>query len=119
VLPTRVGVDDFHREIAMSIREYRDPAGVEWRVWRVRPGKFSGLTERTEDAAAANDPPQEPRSVISVRSGFELGWLAFESRDERFRVAPVPETWELLTEEELEALRQRGAKVRSPRRLIE
>jgi hypothetical protein len=100
----------------MSMREYHDRAGVQWRVWRVRPGKFSGLDARAGDDAAVSDVLRERRRTFDVRPGFELGWLAFESPDERFRVTPVPDAWELLTDEELDALRLHGAKVGSPRR---
>jgi hypothetical protein len=103
----------------MSMREYTDRAGVQWRVWRVKPGKFSGLPDRADDDAAVSDFLGERRRIFNVRPGFELGWLAFESYDERFRVTPVPDAWETLTDEELDALRLHGAKVGSPRRLIE
>jgi hypothetical protein len=53
----------------MPIREFDDADGVEWRVWATTPTQGN------------------------VRPQFAGGWLAFESRDERRRLAPVPDEW--------------------------
>lgn len=52
---------------------------------------------------------RERRSVlerrVGVRPGFEGGWLAFRSsHGERRRVAPVPDGWDVLADDELCAL---------------
>jgi hypothetical protein len=53
----------------MPLREFNDADGVGWRVWATTP------------------------TLGNVRPQFAGGWLAFESRDERRRLAPVPEAW--------------------------
>lgn len=53
----------------MPIREFDDADGVEWRVWATTPTRGN------------------------VRPQFAGGWLAFESPDERRRLAPVPDAW--------------------------
>jgi hypothetical protein len=53
----------------MPIREFYDADGVCWQVWATTPTRGN------------------------VRPQFAAGWLAFESVDERRRLAPVPEAW--------------------------
>jgi hypothetical protein len=53
----------------MPIREFDDAGGVRWRVWPTTPQRGN------------------------VRPQFASGWLAFESTDERRRLAPVPDAW--------------------------
>lgn len=65
------------------MREFRDAAGVPWAVF---------FTARS--IARDHHLPEEYRE----------GWLAFESAyGEKRRLAPVPEGWEALTDEELAA----------------
>ena len=73
----------------MALRTYKDPAGVEWRVWRVVPDSigFSTLGEAYRD-----------------------GWLCFERADgtdrRRLSMAHVPAEWDDLDDDRLEALRR-------------
>ena len=55
----------------MAYREFSDAQGVIWKVWATFPtvGKI-------------------------YSSGFEQGWLTFESNGERCRLAPIPARWE-------------------------
>jgi hypothetical protein len=53
----------------MPIRQFEDADGVGWQVWATTPTRGN------------------------VRPQFASGWLAFESQDERRRLAPVPESW--------------------------
>ena len=57
--------------MGMAYREFSDAQGVVWRVWATFPtvGKI-------------------------YSSGFEQGWLTFESNGERCRLAPIPARWE-------------------------
>lgn len=66
----------------------------------------------------------ERRRVREVRGpvtkGFEHGWLAFESANEKRRLAPVPPGWHQYAEETLRTLCQRALHAqRWRRRLIE
>jgi hypothetical protein len=70
-----------------SVREFRDPSGVQWCVFRATPHTFPSSREKF------------------LPEPFRLGWLVFECEGERRRLAPVPEDWEGLTERELERLR--------------
>jgi hypothetical protein len=47
------------------------------------------------------------------------GWIAFQSREERRRLAPIPEGWTQLTDAELARLAERAESLGKPRRLLE
>jgi hypothetical protein len=117
----------------MALRTFRDSTGVEWRIWDVRPqwtdrrdGKrrqesdpdFAGPDRRKLPGRRWGAADLEPR--VRVRSGFEHGWLACESKAGRRRYAPIPEHWEELPEPELELLCVRAtATAARPGRLLE
>lgn len=67
----------------MAARTFTDSAGLTWSVFEVH---------RSSQKAGAVSP------------GYEHGWLAFASGDNRRRLAPFPSTWETCTEAELELL---------------
>ena len=56
---------------------------------------------------------------VQVRPEFLGGWLAFQSRSERRRLAPTPAGWETLDDEQLAELCAQAAPVGTPRRLVE
>lgn len=67
------------------LREFRDRAGIEWRVWDVYPST-RGFTTSTAGGSGGGR-----------FRGAELaeGWLCFESPTERRRLAPIPTGWEI------------------------
>lgn len=102
----------------MALREFRDQLGREWRVWEVIPQ----LAERRRHSVSP--PDGEERRVIPgarspVNTGFERGWLAFETKGERRRLAPVPPRWEEFGELMLRALLDSAERAGRPRRLVE
>jgi hypothetical protein len=93
--PGRVSTGD--AEVAIEhgherIREFRDSAGEDWRVWAVTPGMAS---------------PTSAKHLGDLRDG----WLAFEalSGSSRRRLAAYPQNWNDLSDRELEQLLQRAA----------
>lgn len=68
----------------MPIREFSDAAGVRWRVWSTVP------------------------STTGVMGTMQLGWLTFESAQERRRLVPIPPAWEEASPAELRAYCARG-----------
>ena len=90
----------------MEHREFTDVQGKAWTVWEVYPR----LTERRlmRERRALRRGTVERRHVQVGRPTLPrqilAGWLAFQSRHERRRVAPVPDDWEELDERELRAL---------------
>lgn len=68
------------------MRQFRDAAGVEWRV-----------TLTTRSSAASSRDHYLPEA-------FREGWLLFESATEKRRLAPVPSDWESFSDEALAML---------------
>src|SRR4051794_24420115 len=99
----------------MPHRQFKHNDGRIWDVWDVHPSSV----ERSLEEADRND-----RTAPSTRrrsgSGFALprelrgGWLAFQSDDDARRLAPIPESWERLSDRELTGLAEQAARV--PRR---
>jgi hypothetical protein len=73
----------------MALRSYRDPAGDEWRVWRVVPDSISFST---------------------LGESYREGWLCFERIDgsdrRRLSMTQVPDGWDSLSDERLDQLRR-------------
>lgn len=86
----------------MALREFADARGNSWRVWETRPA--SGR----------------------LRDEFLHGWLTFERHERaagdaaiRRRLAPVPDGWADLPDDDLRRLCQAAQAERPRRRLIE
>jgi hypothetical protein len=76
----------------MGYREFIDSVGVVWKVWNTVP--LAGAVLGGE---------------------MQNGWLTFESMACSLRrLAPVPDDWQLLSAEKLEALCTTAAEVRPP-----
>jgi hypothetical protein len=73
----------------VALREFRDAAGIRWRVWKVQPGTFVAPRPAGQPAA-----PQRPP------------WLCFESRTEKRRLVPAPDGWDDRSDAELDELRR-------------
>lgn len=102
----------------MAHREFTDRHGRRWQVWEVCPSMLERRTggQRGQPARERRI-RDEPRAALprSLRNG----WLAFECRSERRRLAPPPEHWEELSDEELATLLESASARVRPRRLIE
>jgi hypothetical protein len=68
------------------VREFSDAARVAWKVFRAVPHSSPSGREKV------------------LPEAFRDGWLVFECDAERRRLAPIPEEWEGLPDEELERL---------------
>lgn len=89
----------------MSLRTFRDERGRTWRAWTVVPT----YVERRFVDPPEDDPPvieRRKRTEFRIKIGKEWanGWLAFETSDEKRRLAHFPENWALLEEWELTRL---------------
>jgi hypothetical protein len=56
---------------------------------------------------------------MRVSGAYEKGWLAFESKHDKRRLAPVPEGWENFDDRELGRLVEQARPAGRSRRLIE
>jgi hypothetical protein len=104
----------------MAHREFIDELGRPWTVWSVIP-------ERAERRRHADEvePHSERRRGGNQEFRVPLGeqwidgWLAFETKGEKRRLAPIPEDWELSTDEQLQRMLQRAERIRPSRRLAD
>lgn len=94
---------------------FADAAGTPWRVREIRPRlaerrlrQRRRATSMPAGAARSERRNIERRRAAAVRprvrTGFERGWLTFESGDEKRRFAPIPPNWRRLPERELRKL---------------
>jgi hypothetical protein len=79
----------------VAYREFNDANGVQWEVWEVSP---------TSSVASPN---------------LNGGWLAFQTRTERRRLAPVPRGWDSLPSVGLQRLLSQAVATSTPRRAME
>jgi len=110
-------------------RNFRDDDDHEWIAWDVIPSW--GERRRGERrATGASGPPEtgERRSEdrrrrhgirIALTPRLADGWLAFERKDERRRVAPIPADWHVLPEERIRELWRTAELLPRRRRLVE
>jgi hypothetical protein len=90
---------------------------VRWRVTEIIPqfaerrrGERRAHKDETQPGTdlAVERRAGERRRIATIRarvtSGYEQGWLMFESPGEKRRLAPVPSGWEGFSEERLELL---------------
>lgn len=105
----------------MALREFIDSSGVAWQVWEVHPK----LTERRLIKAerGATRVSDERRLLDQPRFGPEQslahGWLAFRSSVERRRRSAIPESWEDLSSDGLQALLGASSLTGPVRRLMD
>jgi hypothetical protein len=101
----------------MSSREFTDRGGVRWSVREIVPQfaerrkadrRGSGevaTSARPHDVERRSNERRRTTAIrAAVTSGYEQGWLTFESPEEKRRLAPVPAGWESFSTERLELL---------------
>ena len=95
----------------MAHRTFRDDQGREWDAWEVVP---TAVERRLARDGAIRKPSTERRKVqearVLVPEDLERGWLAFQSGTERVRLAPIPNEWAEMTDEELVDLLSRATR---------
>jgi hypothetical protein len=102
----------------MSHRSFIDSSGRSWDVWSVRPENI----ERRENTQSDTTPPLERRSRREYRvplgRKWANGWLAFETKGERRRLAPIPTDWVELEGDALDELCRAATPIPYTRRLL-
>ena len=81
----------------MSVREFRDSQGREWRAWDVVPDNLNTRIKNEDFLAALN----------------YTGWIVFETRtaSEKRRLYPIPKGWSELPDTELQSLVEKAERV--------
>lgn len=118
----------------MAHHQFRDERGVLWDAWdvyptlaerRVRDRRIRGALAttrqlplgRAERRRGERRQHDEPRARLTP--DYACGWIVFQAAGERRRLAPVPEHWDEIRDDELRSLCARAAAGPAPRRLIE
>ena len=110
-------------------RNFRDDEDQEWTAWDVIPSWGERRRGERRASESRNPPPTGDRRLedrrrhrgirIALTPRLAAGWLAFESSDERRRLAPIPNEWHLMAEDALRALWRAAELLPKRRRLIE
>ena len=119
----------------MAHHWFEDAHGVQWEAWDVVPTSAERRERERRTHLSLSATRQLPLGSAERRRGdrrrFQTdarapispalirGWVVFQSRGERRRLAPIPLGWERLGTGELRALCQQAAPSAKPRRLIE
>lgn len=106
----------------MAHRQFKDAHGRTWDAWSVIP-------ERAERRSANSEPDfdieeerrsrEDPEFRVPLGERWTRGWIAFETKGEKRRLAPIPEAWDTLADGELAELCERAQLVSPSRRLAE
>ena len=102
----------------MAHRSFRDSQGREWEVWPVSLSYIERRSEEGPGPPAGRERRRRPSFRARVSAPWSGGWLAFETKGEKRRLAPFPEDWFGKTDAELEALCRRGVEVAPARRRL-
>ena len=97
-------------------RQFDDAKGRRWQVWEVIP-TFAERRVLQKAVVVDRRARNQPRASLPVQ--MREGWLAFETRGERRRLAPTPTGWELLSDRELVELLGQAIPAGPVRRLVE
>lgn len=96
----------------MAHRKVQDESGRWWDVWDTRPTIIDrrGGRERRAGNRPRSDRRQKAEPRVLVEPEFRKGWLAFQSGAEWRRLAPIPDSWESLSDRGLlDLLHRAGA----------
>jgi len=106
--------------VLVASREFTDDRGDPWQVWAVEPDSL--------ERRVADDPLLRPAVERRVRMETRVkvtnplmadGWLTFEGRMERRRLAPIPAGWSEMDENALRELLANAISAASAQRLLE
>ncbi len=107
----------------MPHRQFTDSKHTTWEVWDVEPGhaeRRGDSSDRRGSSRTSGERRQRTdRTRVRIKSGLSHGWLAFESKHDRRRLAPFPTGWEGLDASALERLCEQAASIGRPRRLLD
>jgi len=100
----------------MSYRRFTDGSGRVWEAWEVHPAAVERRVN-AERRRARRIEPLDRRSVRDLRLVIprELrdGWLACQGTAGKLRIAPIPDGWVHLSDEQLGRLVARSQRTRS------
>jgi hypothetical protein len=98
----------------MSYRRFMDGTGKQWEVWEVHPSAVERRMMADRRKTPRSGPDRRNRREFRLIMPAELrdGWLAFQGGAKKVRLAPIPNGWVHLSDDELEKLAQQAARRR-------
>jgi len=102
----------------MAHRSFTDASGRTWDVWSVHPDNIERREEGRSDAPSLERRRRREYRVPLGRK-WSNGWLAFETKAERRRLAPIPANWLEMEREALDELCRIATPIPRARRLLE
>lgn len=87
---------DVDEPLRSMSRDVEDGRGVRWTVFAVRPAT--------------------PNGRATLPATYQMGWLAFDAGQETRRLTPIPDAWELMSDDQLLTLCERAEVARRPPR---
>ncbi|HZI41092.1 MAG TPA: hypothetical protein VFD67_05295 [Gemmatimonadaceae bacterium] len=104
----------------MASREFSDDRGEVWQVWAVLPESLERRIAEDQHLAPPADRRTRRESRVKVSNPLMAsGWLAFENRTERRRLAPIPDDWSEMDEPQLRSLLAKAAIAGNTQRLLD
>jgi hypothetical protein len=107
----------------MPHRQFIDSKKTKWEVWDVEPShaerRLSAQDRRRGKRTSGERRQVEDRARVRIHSKLSYGWLAFESKHDRRRLAPIPSGWEAFDAAALEQLCEQAQSIGRPRRLLD
>jgi hypothetical protein len=103
----------------MAHRAFKDNQGRAWQVWSVLPTHTERRVGAENTAKSTVERRKRNEFRVKVNPRWAHGWLAFETRGEKRRLAPFPSNWAEFNDGELSSLCEEATKVKPSRRLIE
>jgi len=97
--------------VGMSYRRFMDQEGRSWEAWEVHPAAIErrGEADRRRERRESADRRREREFRLTVPTELRSGWLALQGSNAKLRLAPIPDGWEHLSDEDLATLVQRAA----------
>ena len=96
----------------MSYRRFTDSEGRSWEAWEVHPSAVErrlNQDRRTAHRATA-DRRRQREFRLEIPRELQEGWLALQGTAEKIRLAPIPDGWTHLSDDELARLVSRAAR---------
>jgi hypothetical protein len=95
----------------MSYRRFTDSSGRSWEAWEVHPSAVERRINKDRRSAprAETDRRRQQEFRLVIPHELSGGWLALQGTQEKIRVAPIPEGWMALSDDDLAALVARAA----------
>jgi len=94
-----------------TLRRFRDAGGVLWDAWSVVPENIERRFEAPAGPPHGVERRHRNERRVSLGPRLAHGWLTFQSRDERRRLAPIPPGWDQLSDADLARLCEHAERV--------